>query len=157
VPLATTPTADRAPTRVRTVDLGFNERFDPSLSDRLDKRPVIALILVGILDRDRPDRGIHSMVKEEMAKYSVTKQYDDLIGHYQTDPMGNLGSIFGGSAAKPSLNIDDYVVRKALHELFFEVGQEEEKISTTPAAKMTPKLSEATLLDRWRGKQSCAG
>jgi hypothetical protein len=59
--------------------------------------------------------------------------------------MGNLSSIFGGSAAKPSLNIDDSVVRKALHELFFEVGQEEEKISTTPAAKMTPKLSEATL------------
>ena len=41
-------------------------------------------------------------------------------------------------------------------KLFFKVGQGQEKISTNPAAKITPTLSEATILDRWRGKQSCA-
>jgi uncharacterized protein DUF4197 len=80
------------------------------------------------------------VVKQEMANYSVTRQYDDLIGHYQTGTMGNLSSAFGGGGAKPGLDIDSYVVSKALDGLFYEVGQQEEKIRTNPLAQVTPLL-----------------
>ncbi len=81
------------------------------------------------------------VVKQEMAKYSVTRQYDDLIGHYQTGAMGSLGSMLGGNnREKPSLDIDSYVVSKALAGLFYEVGQQEVKIRTNPAAQVTPLL-----------------
>lgn len=81
------------------------------------------------------------IVKQEMAKYSVIKQYDDLIGHYQAGTIGRLGSMLGGGgAAKPSLDINTYVVNKALDGLFYEVGQQEEKIRTNPAAQVTPLL-----------------
>jgi Protein of unknown function (DUF4197) len=80
------------------------------------------------------------VVKQEMAKYSVTKRYDDLIGHYQAGAVGSLGSMLGDGTAKPSLDIDSYVVSKALDGLFYEVGQQEEKIRTNPAAQVTPLL-----------------
>jgi hypothetical protein len=81
------------------------------------------------------------VVKQEMVKYSVTKQYDDLIGHYKTGTVGNLNRVFGGgAAATPSLDIDSYVVSKALDGLFYEVGQQEEEIRTNPVARVTPLL-----------------
>ena len=40
------------------MDLGFNNRLDPFFSDRLDERRVIALILVGILNRELANRVI---------------------------------------------------------------------------------------------------
>jgi hypothetical protein len=80
------------------------------------------------------------VVKQEMEKFSVTKQYDDLVGHYQTGAIGSLGSLLGGGAGKPNLDINSYVVRKALDGLFYEVGKEEEKIRTNPAAQVTPLL-----------------
>lgn len=80
------------------------------------------------------------VVKQEMAKYSVTRQYNDLLGHYQTGAIGSLGGMLGGGAAKPSLDIDSYVTNKALDGLFYEVGQQEEKIRTNPAAQVTPLL-----------------
>jgi len=53
-----------------------------------------------------------------MAKYSVTKQYNDLLGHYETGAIGGLGHMLGaGAAAKPSLDINSYVVSKALDGL----------------------------------------
>jgi hypothetical protein len=75
-----------------------------------------------------------------MARYSVTKQYDDLIGHYQGGATGNLSGMFSGGAAKPSRHIDSYVVSKTLDGLFYEVGQQEEKIRTNPAAQAMPLL-----------------
>jgi hypothetical protein len=80
------------------------------------------------------------VVKQEMGKYSVSKQYNDLIGHYQSGTIGKLGGMFGGGAAKPSLDIDSYVVSKALDGLFYEVGQQEQNIRTNPAARVTPLL-----------------
>ena len=80
------------------------------------------------------------VVKQEMAKYAVTRQYDQLLGHYQTGAIGSFGSLLGGGAEKPSLDINSYVVRKALDGLFYEIGQQEEKIRTNPAAQVTPLL-----------------
>lgn len=79
------------------------------------------------------------IVRRQMAKYSVTNQYNELIGHYQTGAIGSLSSMLGGGS-KPSLDIDSYVVHKALDGLFYEVGQQEEKIRTHPAAQVTPLL-----------------
>jgi len=82
------------------------------------------------------------IVKQTMAQNSVTKQYDDLIDHYQTGAMGNLGSMLGGHGAAPSLDINSYVVSKSLDGLFYMVGQEEQKIRTNPAAQVTPLLKQ---------------
>jgi hypothetical protein len=38
------------------------------------------------------------------------------------------------------LDIDSYVVSKALDGLFYEVGQQEENIRTNPVARVTPLL-----------------
>ena len=82
------------------------------------------------------------IVKEKMEQNSVTKQYNDLMGQYQTGTMGNLGSMLGGNAAMPSFDINSYVVSKTLDGLFYEVGQEEQKIRTDPAAQVTPLLKQ---------------
>jgi hypothetical protein len=80
------------------------------------------------------------VVKQAMDQNSVTKQYDDLMGKYQTGAMGSFGSMLGGHGASPSLDINSYVVSKSLNGLFYVVGQEEEKIRTNPAAQVTPLL-----------------
>ena len=82
------------------------------------------------------------IVKQTMEQNSVTKQYDDLIGKYQSGAIGNLGSMLGGHSATPSLDINSYVVSKSLDGLFYEVGQEELKIRTNPAAQVTPLLKQ---------------
>jgi len=66
----------------------------------------------------------------------VTKQYDDLVGKYQSGPLmgGMLGSVTKG------FDLDSYVVQKSLDGLFYVVGQEEQKIRTNPAAQVTPLL-----------------
>jgi hypothetical protein len=79
------------------------------------------------------------VVKDSMSKYSVTKQYDDLMGKYQSGAIGSLGGMLGGSSPT-NFDINSYVVKKALDGLFYEVGQEEEKIRTNPAAQVTPLL-----------------
>lgn len=77
------------------------------------------------------------IVKRTMAEYSVTKQYDDLLSHYQSGPMG-MGGLLSGVAQ--SFDLNSYVVQKSLDGLFYVVGQEEEKIRTNPAAQVTPLL-----------------
>jgi len=79
------------------------------------------------------------IVKQSMEKYSVAKQYDDLIGRYQSNSP--LGTLLGGKTSE-SLDINHYVVHKALDGLFYMVGQEERQIRTNPAAQVTPLLKE---------------
>lgn len=74
------------------------------------------------------------IVKQEMAKYSVTQQYETLMGKSQS----GIGGLLGGMSAK--FDLDSYVVRKSLDGLFYMVGQEEQKIRTDPAAQVTPLL-----------------
>ncbi|HLW71943.1 MAG TPA: DUF4197 domain-containing protein [Candidatus Binataceae bacterium] len=77
------------------------------------------------------------IVKHEMQKYSVSRQYEALMGKSQS--ASPLGGLLGGGASQ-KLDIDHYVVSKALDGLFYEVGQEEKKIRTNPAAQVTPLL-----------------
>jgi len=77
------------------------------------------------------------IVKQAMQKYSVSQQYEKLMGKSQSSSP--LGALLGGGAGQ-KLDIDHYVVSKALDGLFYEVGQEERKIRTNPAAQVTPLL-----------------
>lgn len=77
------------------------------------------------------------IVKKTMSQYAVVKQYDDLIGQYQSGPLA-MGGLLGGAA--PSLDINSYVVQKSLDGLFYMIGQQEQKIRTNPAAQVTPLL-----------------
>jgi hypothetical protein len=69
-------------------------------------------------------------VKTVMADVGVTRQYNDLIGRYKAVPF----------AQSISFDIDQYVTEKTTDGLFFVVGQEERKIRTNPAARVTDLL-----------------
>lgn len=77
------------------------------------------------------------IVKKTMAQYSVTAQYDDLLGRSPSGTLG-IGGILGGTSQ--SFDLTAYVVQKSLDGLFYMVGQEEQKIRTNPAAQVTPLL-----------------
>jgi hypothetical protein len=67
-----------------------------------------------------------------MNEVGVTRQYKDLVGRYENIPF----------VKKESLDIDQYVVTKALDGLFHMVGDEEKKIRKNPAARTTDLLKE---------------
>jgi hypothetical protein len=71
-------------------------------------------------------------VKTVMADVGVTRQYNDLIGQYKAVPF----------AQSISFDIDQYVTEKTTDGLFFVVGQEEQKIRTNPAARVTDLLKD---------------
>ena len=71
-------------------------------------------------------------VETVMADVGVTRQYNDLIGRYKTVPF----------AKGISFDIDQYVTEKTTDGLFFVVGQEEQKIRTNPAARVTDLLKD---------------
>jgi hypothetical protein len=67
-----------------------------------------------------------------MTDVGVTKQYEDLFARAQSLPFLNL----------QSFDLDHYVVGKSLGGLFHVVGEEEKKIRTQPAARVTDLLRE---------------
>jgi hypothetical protein len=71
-------------------------------------------------------------VEQATNEVGVTRQYKDLVGRYQAIPF----------AKTESLDLDGYVVDKALAGLFHVVGEEEKKIRTNPAARVTDLLKE---------------
>lgn len=71
-------------------------------------------------------------VESAMAQTGVVSKYNQLTGGLSSLPFSR----------GQSLNINDYVVGKALDGLFYMLGQEEKKIRTDPAAQVTPLLKE---------------
>lgn len=71
-------------------------------------------------------------VDQAMNEVGVTRQYKELVGRYEAIPF----------AKSVAFDVDEYVVTKALDGLFFVVGQEERKIRTDPAARVTDLLKE---------------
>jgi hypothetical protein len=71
-------------------------------------------------------------IQTVMADVGVTRQYNDLIGQYKSVPF----------AQSISFDIDQYVTEKTTDGLFFVVGQEEQKIRTNPAARVTDLLKD---------------
>jgi hypothetical protein len=72
------------------------------------------------------------VVKKTMGENGVVKQYDALTEQYKHIPF----------AKSQSLDIDHYVVSKALDGLFYELGEQEKQIRTNPAARTTDLLKE---------------
>ncbi len=70
------------------------------------------------------------IVEKSMNDVGATRQYKDLVGRFESIPF----------AKTQSLDIDDYVVNKALDGIFYMVGEEEKKIRKDPAARITSIL-----------------
>jgi len=71
------------------------------------------------------------IISKSMNDVGVTRSYKDMVGRYTSAvPFANM----------ESLDLDRYVTNKALDGLFYMVGQEEKKIRTDPAARVTELL-----------------
>jgi hypothetical protein len=86
--------------------------------------------------KSKTSKKLHSAfrptVESVMADVGVTRQYNDLIGRYKSVPFTN----------SMSFDIDQYVTEKTTDGLFLVVGQEEKKIRTNPAARVTDLLKD---------------
>jgi hypothetical protein len=70
-------------------------------------------------------------ISASMNKVGVTRSYKDMMGSYTSSiPFGKADA----------LDLDHYVTTKALDGLFYVIGQEEKKIRTDPAARVTDLL-----------------
>ena len=72
------------------------------------------------------------IVKKATDDVGVTKQYKDLTARAQSIPF----------LRAQALDIDQYIVGKALDGLFFMVAEEEKKIRKNPAARVTTLLKD---------------
>ena len=72
------------------------------------------------------------IVDKSMSQVGVTRQYDELLGRARGIPFLDV----------ERFDLDNYVVGKALDGLFHVVGDEEKKIRTNPAARVTDLLRE---------------
>ena len=72
------------------------------------------------------------IVDKSMNEVGVTRQYNELVGRYDSIPF----------VKKESFDLSHYVVTKALDGLFYMVGEEEKKIRKNPAARTTDLLKE---------------
>jgi len=71
------------------------------------------------------------VVTDSMKEVGVIQQYQQLQSSYQTVPF---------ASSLPSVDIESYVVAKALDGLFLVLGEQEKKIRTNPAAQVTDLL-----------------
>ena len=71
-------------------------------------------------------------VTEVMNQVGVNRQYNELIGKYKDVPFSK----------KIAFDVNQYVTEKATDGLFYVIAQEEKKIRTNPAARVTDLLKE---------------
>jgi hypothetical protein len=72
------------------------------------------------------------VIDKSMGQVGVTKQYEALVGKFETIPF----------VKTQSFDLDNYVTGKALDGLFHVVGEQETMIRTNPAARTTTLLQE---------------
>ena len=72
------------------------------------------------------------VVQKTMSEVGVTKQYQTLTRRVKMIPF----------VKAESLDLDQFVVDQAMRGLFFTLGEEEKKIRTNPAARVTSLLKE---------------
>jgi hypothetical protein len=72
------------------------------------------------------------VVRKTMEENGTVRQYDALTEQYKNIPF----------AKSQSLDIDHYVVSKALDGLFYELGEQEKQIRANPAARTTELLKD---------------
>jgi len=73
------------------------------------------------------------VVSASMDEVGVTSSYKNMVGKYSALPMVGKAE---------SVDLDDHVTTKALDGLFLVLGQEEKKIRTDPAARVTGLLKD---------------
>jgi hypothetical protein len=71
-------------------------------------------------------------VEQVMDQVGVNKQYNELIGRYKSVPF----------AQSITFDVNQYVTEKATDGIFYVVAQEEKKIRTNPAARVSDILKE---------------
>ena len=81
---------------------------------------------------DRLAAAFRPKVDQAMNEVGVTRQYKSLVAQYQAIPF----------VKSETLDIDQYVVTKALDGLFHVLGEEERKIRRNPTARVTDLLKE---------------
>ncbi|MCA9395122.1 MAG: DUF4197 domain-containing protein [Candidatus Omnitrophica bacterium] len=82
---------------------------------------------------DRLYQSFQPSVQESLEKYDVTAKYQILLDKYASLPLAKKF---------PAPGIDEYVVNKSLDGLFTVLGEQEQKIRTDPAARVTDLLRE---------------
>lgn len=70
------------------------------------------------------------VISSSMNEVGGTRSYKQMMGSYESIPF----------VEKQSIDLDHYVTEKALEGLFYMVGEEEKKIRTDPAARVTDLL-----------------
>ncbi len=81
---------------------------------------------------DKLTAAFRPVVDRTMNEVGVTRQYKALVVQYQAIPF----------VKSDAVDIDQYVVTKSLDGLFHVLGEEERKIRTNPAARVTDLLKE---------------
>jgi hypothetical protein len=81
---------------------------------------------------DRLSAAFKPVIDSSMNEGGVARQYKELVGRFQAIPF----------AKTESFDLDQYVTEKSLAGLFYVLGQEEKKIRTNPAARVTDLLKE---------------
>jgi len=81
---------------------------------------------------DKLTTAFRPIVDKATNEVGVTRQYKELVGRFQSIPFVKTETV----------DIDQYVTTKALDGLFYVVAQEEKKIRTDPAARVTDLLKE---------------
>lgn len=81
---------------------------------------------------DQLAHAFQPFVEKTMNENGVTQQYKTLTDRYQSVPF----------ARNQNLDINKYVVTKALDGLFYELGDQERQIRRNPAARTTALLKE---------------
>lgn len=81
---------------------------------------------------DKLTTAFRPVVEKTTNEVGVTRQYKELVGRAESIPFLKFDS----------LDVDNYVVGKALDGLFHVLGEEEQKIRTNPAARVTDLLKE---------------
>jgi hypothetical protein len=82
---------------------------------------------------DRLTEAFRPVMENAMNEYDVTRQYQRVISHYQAIPFVKK--------ADP-IQIEEYVVGKALDGLFYTLAEQERLIRTDPKARVTDLLQE---------------
>lgn len=81
---------------------------------------------------DQLTEAFRPVVEKTMDKNGVTRQYNALVGQYKSIPF----------ARSFDLDINKYVVGKALDGLFYTLAQQEKDIRKNPAARTTSLLKQ---------------
>lgn len=79
---------------------------------------------------DRLYEAFKPVVSSSMDEVGATRSYKEMMGKYTSLPF----------ASAESVDLDHYVTNESLDGLFYMVGQEEKKIRTNPAARVTDLL-----------------